>query len=83
MERKWQIQEAKSKFSELIDEASKNVHQIITKHGKDTAVIISIEEYKKLTQQNGSLVDFFKNSPLAGESINLEREKDKPREFDF
>lgn len=83
MEKKWQIQEAKNKFSELIDGASKNVHQIITKHGKDTAVIISIEEYKNLTQKKGSLVDFFKKSPLIDTDLDLERKKDSSREIDF
>ncbi len=67
----------------MIGKISLTLHQIITKHGKDTAVIISIEEYKKLTQKNGSLVDFFKNSPLAEEEINLERAKDHSREFEF
>ena len=77
----WQIQEAKNKFSEVIARALKDGPQEITKHGKKTAVLLSMKEYTKLRRRKGSLSNFFRNSPLAG--IDLERKKDLSREVDL
>ncbi len=77
----WQLQEAKNKLSEVVDRALKDGPQEITKHGKKTAVIISLREYKRLKDRKGSLVDFFRKSPLAG--IDINRRKDFPRKVEF
>lgn len=45
---KWQLQEAKSRFSELIDETLKKGPQVVTRRGVDTAVVVSVDEWKKL-----------------------------------
>lgn len=75
----WQLQEAKNKFSSLVELAQENSPQIVTKHGKDAVVIISIEEYKKLTKPENNIVEFFQKSPLAKEELILTRSKEKPR----
>jgi len=77
----WQLQEAKNKLSEVVDRALKDGPQEITKHGKKTAVVISMHEYKRLKHRKGTLVDFFRRSPLAG--IDLDRKKDLSREVDL
>ena len=38
----WQLQEAKAKFSQVVDDAGNMGHQIITKNGVPVAVLISI-----------------------------------------
>jgi len=45
---KWQLQDAKSRFSQLIDETLEKGPQVVTRRGIDTAVIVSIEEWQKL-----------------------------------
>jgi prevent-host-death family protein len=45
--RTWQLQEAKSRFSELVDTVISKGAQTVTKHGKPAVVIISAEEYRK------------------------------------
>jgi antitoxin Phd len=45
----WQLQEAKAKFSELVDKAEKEGAQVITRRGIETAVIIPISEWKRLS----------------------------------
>ena len=77
----WQLQEAKNKLSEVLDCAVKNGPQEITRHGKKTAVILSIGDYQHLNRRKGTLADFFKNSPLSG--IDLSRRADKSREVDL
>ena len=83
METKWQLQDAKNRFSELVEKAITLGPQTVTKRGKETVVVLSVEEYKKLTKPKSDLVDFFKNSPLRDIDIDLERDKDLPREIEL
>lgn len=83
METKWQIQDAKNRFSELVEKAINIGPQTVTKRGVETVVVLSINEYKKLTRPKSNLVDFFKDSPLHDVELNLERDKDLPREVEL
>lgn len=79
----WQLQEAKNKLSQVVQEAQKSGPQVITVHGKEAVVVISSDEYRKLTHKEGSLVEFFQNSPLRGVELDLERSKDTGRDIDL
>lgn len=81
IENHWQLQEAKNKFSSLVEKAQQNGPQVVTKHGKDAVVIIAIDEYKKLIKPKKNLVKFFQSSPLANEEFNITRNKDLPRDI--
>jgi antitoxin Phd len=78
MEKVWQLQEAKNRFSELVDLALHEGPQEVSRHGKKAVVILSSEEYGRLKRGSESLVDFFRNSPLRG--LELERSRDLPRD---
>ncbi|MBU1660495.1 MAG: type II toxin-antitoxin system Phd/YefM family antitoxin [Chloroflexi bacterium] len=78
MNETWQLQDAKNKLSEVISRALEQGPQLITKHGKKTAVVLSYTEYEKLRKSQGKLSEFFQNSPLVG--IDLTRDKSLPRE---
>lgn len=80
---KWQLQDAKNKFSEVIDKACRLGPQCITRRGVETAVVLSVHEYKKLVTPKTNLVDFFHQSPLYGIELDLERDKTCAREFEF
>ena len=45
----WQLQEAKAKFSELVDKAEKEGAQVITRRGIETAVLVPIKQWKILS----------------------------------
>jgi prevent-host-death family protein len=79
----WQIQDAKNKFSQVIGEALKNGPQIVTKHGEATAVILSVQDFKKLQQNRSSITEFFQSSPLVGVELEIDRIKDHPRSADL
>ena len=49
---KWQLQEAKARFSELIDDTLRKGPQVVTRRGIDTAVVVSIDEWQKLKNEN-------------------------------
>lgn len=71
--------EAKNKLSEVINSATKGEPQIITNNGVEKAVVISIEEYRRLTNKGESLNNFLLNSPLRDSSLDLTRSKDTGR----
>ena len=83
IENRWQLQDAKNKFSNLVETAQQKGPQIVTKHGKEAVVILSISEYKRLIKPKTNLVQFFKNSPLAEEMIEFSRSKNIPRDIDL
>ncbi|MDR0455834.1 MAG: type II toxin-antitoxin system Phd/YefM family antitoxin [Treponema sp.] len=66
----WQLQEAKAMFSEVIKAAAAKP-QIITVRGKETAVIISIGDYKKLVRPRQTFFEFMQNSPLRDFDLEL------------
>jgi prevent-host-death family protein len=79
----WQIQTAKARFSEVFRRARTEGPQRITRQGKDGVVMISDEQYHRLTgkaRQPKSLVQFFQESPLVGVDLDLERDKDAGRD---
>ena len=82
--RHWQLQEAKAKLSEVIKDAERKGPQEITLHGKPVAVVLSREDYQRLTGTGESLVAFMRRSPLYGvEEVDLERDKSLTREVEL
>jgi antitoxin Phd len=82
----WQLQTAKAKFSEVFRLARTEGPQRITRQGKEGVVMISDEHFERLTvksHQPKSIVQFFRESPLAGVMLDLERDKDTGREVDL
>ena len=73
MARVWQLQEAKNKFSEVIEEAIKHGPQVITKRGVETAIVLSYAEYRKLQLAQQSLSAFFRDSPFVDVELDLTR----------
>ena len=79
----WQLQEAKNKFSSLVEKARKDGPQFVTKHGQKSVVVISLEDYQKLSKPEFDLVSFLENSPLFGLDVDTERDKSPAREIDL
>ena len=59
MTRIWQLQEAKNRFSEVVEEALHKGPQTVTRHGEETVVVLSVKEYRRLSRPSVGLVDFF------------------------
>ncbi len=81
----WQIQSAKARFSEVFRLARSAGPQRITRQGKEAVVMISDEHYQRLTsksRQPKSLVQFFRESPLAGIELDLKRDTDTGRDIE-
>jgi prevent-host-death family protein len=72
----WTVAEAKAKFSEVLDRALSDGPQTITRNGKTTAIIVSAEEWARRAKREGTLLDFFANSPLREFGVEIERLKE-------
>ena len=82
--RHWQMQEAKARLSEVIKDAEREGPQEITLHGKPVAVVLSREQYARLTGTGESLAAFMRRSPLHGvEEVSLERDKSPTRKVEL
>ncbi len=44
----WAVQDAKARFSELLDVAASEGPQMVTKRGQTTAVVVSIDEWRRM-----------------------------------
>lgn len=60
----WQLQDAKNRFSELVQRARQEGPQVVTLRGRRAAVVLSAEAYDALLRERPSLVDHL----LAGPS---------------
>jgi antitoxin Phd len=76
----WQVQEAKTKLSELIEDANTKGPQIITRHGSERAVILSIQEYRALTAHRPDLKAYLLDGPKV-DTFEVERDSDTGREI--
>jgi len=79
----WQLQEAKNRFSEVINKALEEGPQTVTRHGEEIVVILSKAEYNRLVKSQTSLLEFFRQSPMVGIELDLERDPGLPRDIDL
>jgi antitoxin Phd len=75
MDNVWQLQDAKNKFSEVVEAALKRGPQVITKRGVETAIVLSYDEYRRMQLHQNKLSEFFRESPLAGVELDLARDR--------
>lgn len=79
-ETSWTVADAKARLSEVVEKARRDGPQVITKNGRSTAVLVSIEEWEeRKTARSGSLAEFLLASPLRSAGLDLERSKDEAR----
>ena len=74
----WQVQDAKTRLSELIERARTDGPQTITRHGAARAVVLSMEDYRVLESRKPD----FKAHLLGGpelDDFSIERDSDPVR----
>lgn len=81
--RRWKLEDAKARFSEVVRAARDHGPQLVTVRGADAAVVISVEEFNRLApaEPRAPLVQFLESLPLAG--LDLERERDRGRDAEL
>ena len=79
--RHWLLQDAKARFSELVNRALKEGPQTVTRHGKAVAVVVPAEEYRRLRGRKKSLKALLESAPLEG--VEITRSQDTGRVIKF
>src|ERR1700692_649225 len=74
----WQVQEAKTRLSEVIEEAISKGPQFITRHGSERAVILSVKDYRALTAHKPDLREYLLGGPKV-DRFEVPRSRDKGR----
>jgi len=77
------VKEAKNNLSGLIRLAERGEPQIIRRHDTEVAVVVSIDDWRKVNGEKESLVEFLQKSPLDEIIPFLDRPEDLPREVSF
>ncbi|TAK31347.1 MAG: type II toxin-antitoxin system Phd/YefM family antitoxin [Chloroflexota bacterium] len=78
----WQLQEAKQKFSQLVQRALTEGPQAVTRHGETVVVVVSADDYRRLTGGKLDFTDFLLSAPDLS-ALDLERAGDYPRDVDL
>jgi antitoxin Phd len=55
--KKWPVQDAKARFSEFLDACERDGPQVVSRRGKETAVLVPIAEWQRLSEARRSLKD--------------------------
>ena len=82
MSMRWQVQEAKQRFSEVLRRAQADGPQIITRHGEEVAVIIEATEFHKLASGTADFKDYLRVGP-SFDDLEFSRAGDGPRDIDW
>ena len=80
--RTWQVQDAKTRLSELIERARSEGPQSITRHGKERAVVLSIEDYRLLAAQRPDFKSYLLGGPKL-DDFSIERDRDRGRDMEL
>jgi prevent-host-death family protein len=76
----WQLQEAKSRFSEVVELTLKEGPQMVTRRGQEAVVVLSAQEYRRMTGSTPSLLETLLNAP-RGDSLDLVRSSEPIRQL--
>jgi prevent-host-death family protein len=76
----WQLQEAKSRFSEVVDLTLTEGPQLVTRRGSDAVVILAAEDYRRLVGDAPNLIDHLLSAP-RGEALAISRSKEPIRDL--
>lgn len=84
----WQVQEVKQRLSEVLRAAESDGAQFVTRHGKEVAVVLSIDDYHRLRggRRYKDFDDWLLNGPKSDEladAIADIRDRSLPRKVDF
>lgn len=74
-EPKWTLQDAKNKFSAVVDAAVKGTPQHVSRRGLPAVVVISAEEFEAMRREKTALKPSFKDLLLAIPKGDIEFER--------
>lgn len=83
----WTLQDAKNKFSAVVEKALAGAPQQVTRRGEPAVVVVSAVEYTRLlkaaSKAKGGFVDHLLSFPAADTDLDIPRVKVRPRDVEF
>ena len=76
----WQLQDAKARFSEVVQRAIEEGPQTVTRRGRPAVVIVSAAEFDRLRPPRRDLKTLLAACPA---DFEVPRREDPPREIDL
>ena len=80
--RTWKLQEAKIRFSEVVDLTLTEGPQLVTRRGAEAVVVLAAEDYHRLVSDGPHMIDYSLNAP-RGEALIITRSKETIRDLDL
>ena len=77
----WSLQDAKARFSELVNTVVDEGVQIVTRHGREVVAVIPVSEYAALVGRRTGLRDFFAGAPRV--DLDIQRDQSGGRDVDL
>jgi antitoxin Phd len=74
----WQLQDAKNRFSQLVEDAIHVGPQLVTRRGDPVVVVVSIERWRQVTEEVPRLKDYLRAIRL--DDLDLSRESGEREE---
>ena len=74
----WQVQEAKQQLSRVIELAGREGPQVVTRNGKEVAVVLGVDDYRRLKSDGGAFKRFLEEAPDLA-ALDLERSGEPAR----
>jgi prevent-host-death family protein len=81
--RSWQLQDAKNRLSEVVDEATRSGPQVITRRGVEAAVVVSAADWAKLSRLRSPLIELLRRAPRVAEGLDVTRSRDTGRKVEL
>jgi prevent-host-death family protein len=81
--RSWQLQDAKNRLSEVVDEAARSGPQIITRRGVEAAVVVSAADWARLSRRRSPLIEVLRRAPRTPGGLDVSRARDTGREVEL
>ncbi|MGH2364343.1 MAG: type II toxin-antitoxin system Phd/YefM family antitoxin [Chloroflexota bacterium] len=63
----WQLQQAKQHFSDVVRRAMSDAPQIVSRHGAEVVVVLSMADYKRLNAPTMDFGEFLRQAPDLAE----------------
>ncbi|WP_084957956.1 type II toxin-antitoxin system Phd/YefM family antitoxin [Thermoactinospora rubra] len=78
----WQVREAQRRFGEVLRKARDEGPQIVIRHGEQVAVVLAMEEYRRLKEGEPDFKEFLISGPGLS-VLEIERSREPIRPFEL
>ncbi|WP_420595455.1 type II toxin-antitoxin system prevent-host-death family antitoxin [Deinococcus sp.] len=75
----WRLEEAKAKFSQVVEQAMAGTPQRVTRRGQKAVVVVSDEQWEAAIGQGPKAIELFRNFPKMTEKEHAEFERNLDR----